>query len=54
MNLSTKVLLDTSLFEFALRDRREFKTNMYSNNDDNVAELEVKNVTVYEYELKMK
>ena len=54
MNLSTKVLLDTNLFEFALRDRREFKTNMYSNNEDDAAELEVKNVTVYEYELKRK
>lgn len=54
MNLSTKVLLDTSLFEFALRDRKEFKTNMYSNNDNDATELEVKNVTVYEYELKLK
>ncbi len=42
MNLSTKVLLDTSLFEFALRDRKEFKTNMYSNNDNDATELEVK------------
>ncbi len=53
MNLSTKVLLDTNLFEFALRDRREFKTNMYSNNENDAAELAVKNVTVYEYELKL-
>ena len=54
MNLSTKVLLDTNLFEFALRDRREFKTNMYSNNEEDATELGVKNVTVYEYELKRK
>lgn len=54
MNLSTKVLLDTNLFEFALRDRREFKTNMYSNNEEDATELEIKNVTVYEYELKRK
>ena len=54
MNLSTKVLIDTNLFEFALRDRREFKTNMYSNNDEDASELKVKNVTVYEYELKRK
>lgn len=53
MNLSTKVLLDTSLFEFALRDRREFKTNMYSNNEDDATELKIKNVIVYEYELKL-
>jgi len=54
MNLSTKVLIDTDYFEFALRDRKEFKTNMYSNNADDLAELNVKNVTVYEYELKRK
>lgn len=54
MNLSTKVLLDTDYFEFALRDRKEFRTNMYSNNNQDEAELTVKNVTVYEYELKMK
>lgn len=54
MNLSTKVLIDTDFFEFALRDRKEFKTNMYSDNHADLAELKVKNVTVYEYELKMK
>lgn len=54
MNLSTKVLIDTNLYEFALRDRREFKTNMYSNNDEDASDLKVKNVTVYEYELKRK
>lgn len=54
MNLSTRVLIDTNLFEFALRDRKEFKTNMYSNNNENASELDVMNVTVYEYELKMK
>jgi len=54
MNLSTKVLIDTNFFEFALKDRKEFKTNMYSNNDVDLTELNVKNVTVYEYELKMK
>ena len=54
MNLSTKVLIDTDFFEFALRDRKEFKTNMYSNSNQDDAELAVKNITVYEYELKMK
>lgn len=54
MNLSTKVLIDTNMFEFALRDRREFKTNLYSSNDEDTSELKVKNVTVYEYELKRK
>ncbi len=54
MNLSTKVLIDTNMFEFALRDRREFKTNLYSSNDEDASELKVKNVTVYEYELKRK
>ena len=54
MNLSTKVLIDTNLFEFALRDRKEFKTNLFSDNSADLAELSVKNVTVYEYELKMK
>lgn len=54
MNLSTKVLIDTDYFEFALRDRKEFKTNMYSANNDDFSELNVKNVTVYEYELKTK
>ena len=54
MNLSTKVLIDTDFFEFALRERKEFKTNMFSNNSVDLPELSVKNVTVYEYELKMK
>ncbi|MCL2860294.1 MAG: hypothetical protein FWF46_07080 [Oscillospiraceae bacterium] len=54
MNLSNKVLIDKSLFDFVLREKLEFKTNMYCDNLEEQEKLVVKNVIVCEYDVRLK
>ena len=54
MNLSNKVLIDKNLFKFALREKLEFKTNMYCGNAEEQQKLAIKNVIVCEYDVKLK
>lgn len=54
MNLSNRVLIAKSMFEFVLREKLEFKTNMYCDNAEEQEKLAVKNVIVCEYDVKLK
>lgn len=54
MNISDQVLIDEDQFEFVLKEKTEFKTNEYCNNEEDDTKLEIQTVTVYEYDVKLK
>ena len=52
MDLSKSVLIDLSKYHLTLKTRTSFKTNLYSGNDEDSTKLDVKQVNVYEYDVK--
>jgi len=54
MNLSSRVLIDTSKFEFELVNQTKFRTNSYFKKSDNLIEPKSKDIFVYEYDVKEK
>ena len=54
MNLSSKVLIDTSKFEFELVNQTKFRTNNYFRESQNLILPKSKDIFVYEYDVKMK
>lgn len=53
MNLSTNVLLDTSLYKLSLKNKKVILTNMYSNNQPEDKKLVVKTINVFEYDVEL-
>ena len=54
MNLSSKVLIDCSKFEFELVKQTKFRTNNYFRESKNLIMPKSKDIFVYEYDVKMK
>ena len=54
MNFSSKVLIDTSKFEFELIGQTRFRTNNYFRESKNLILPKSKDIFVYEYDVKMK
>lgn len=51
MNLSNEVLLDTRDVELKITEKKKFMTNLYSENSEDAAKLNVMNVNVFEYKI---
>ena len=54
MNLSSKVLIDCSKFDFELIGKTKFRTNNYFRESKNLIMPKSKDIFVYEYDVKMK
>ena len=54
MNLSSKVLIDCSRFEFKLVNQTKFRTNNYFKESENLIFPKAKDIFVYEYDVKLK
>jgi len=54
MNLSSRVLIDTSKFEFELINQTKFRTNNYFRESKNLILPKSKDIFVYEYDVKLK
>ena len=54
MNLSSRVLIDCSRFEFKLINQTKFRTNNYFRESGNLILPKSKDIFVYEYDVKMK
>ena len=54
MNLSSKVLIDCSKFEFKLVNQAKFRTNNYFRESQNLILPKSKDIFVYEYDVEMK
>lgn len=51
MNLSTKIIVDTSKLHLKLLDKRSFNVGCFDDPDDDFSEFSVKNVTAFDYEM---
>ena len=54
MNLSSKVLIDCSKFDFELVNQTKFRTNNYFRESENLILPKSKDIFVYEYDVKLK
>ena len=54
MNLSSRVLIDCSKFEFELINQTKFRTNNYFRESQNLILPKSKDIFVYEYDVKLK
>ncbi len=54
MNISSKVLIDCSKFEFELINQTKFRTNNYFRESQNLILPKSKDIFVYEYNIKLK
>lgn len=51
MDLSTKMIVDTSKLHLKLLDKRSFNVGCFDDPDDDFSEFSVKNVTAFDYEM---
>lgn len=51
MDLSTKMIVDTSKLHLKLLDKRSFNVGCFDDSDDDFSEFSVKNVTAFDYEM---
>lgn len=51
MDLSTKMIVDTSKLHLKLLDKRSFNVGCFDDSDDDFFEFSVKNVTAFDYEM---
>ena len=54
MNLSTKVLIDTSRLKFELVNKTKFRTNSYFSSNEGNVKPKSKDIFVYEYDVFVK
>ena len=54
MNLSSRVLIDTSKFDFELKSQTKFRTNNYFRESANLILPKSKDIFVYEYDVELK